>query len=179
MEKARSSSSAPRGMAHADFRIGTAFSSGGHIWLCTDVGTRTVIALRMGQAERRNAGLPVGREEGGSYDSSQGAHVESLFGEDDFPDCAPVALHAGSVPDESLERVGALTDAMALELAQRLGIKAESAILIALVSYLRQLGNRETLPQRIARVQALARAAAIAPCPRDDKALMDDMWGES
>ncbi len=88
-------------MAHADFRIGTAFNSGGHIWLCTDVGTRTVIALRMGRAEVLNAGPPVGREEGGSYDSSQGAHVESLFGEDDFPDCAPVALLAGSRPDES------------------------------------------------------------------------------
>lgn len=166
-------------MARTDFRIGMLFNSGGHIWLCIDVGIRTVIALRMSQPERLNAGSPVGGEEGGHYDSSQVAHVESLFGEDDFPDCAPVALLAGSRPDESFEQVGALTDTLALQLAQRLGIEAESATLVALVSYLRQLDNRETLPQRIARVQAMARAADIAPCSGDDKAFMDDMWGES
>jgi hypothetical protein len=32
-------------MKHADFKIGTKFTCGGNKWLCTDVGSRTVVAV--------------------------------------------------------------------------------------------------------------------------------------
>lgn len=59
----------------------------------------------------------------------------------------------------------AAADMLANLLAQRPGIEAESVILAALASHMRQLVTRETLPERIARVQTLARAASIEPFP--------------
>ena len=36
----------PEGANHEDFRIGTIFRAGGGRFLCTDIGTRTVVAIR-------------------------------------------------------------------------------------------------------------------------------------
>jgi len=36
----------PEGMKHEDFSIGTTFRTGGGKWMCTDVGSRTIICIR-------------------------------------------------------------------------------------------------------------------------------------
>jgi hypothetical protein len=36
----------PEGMKHSDFKKGTIFRTGGGKWVCTDIGTRTVIFIR-------------------------------------------------------------------------------------------------------------------------------------
>jgi hypothetical protein len=38
-------------MKHSEFVIGQAFTTGHGLWRCTDVGTRTVIAVRIDAAE--------------------------------------------------------------------------------------------------------------------------------
>lgn len=34
-------------MEHNEFRIGTKFFCGGSVWKCTDIGTRTILAIRL------------------------------------------------------------------------------------------------------------------------------------
>jgi len=34
-------------MKHADFAIGTIFRTGAGVWQCTDVGTRTIVAIKI------------------------------------------------------------------------------------------------------------------------------------
>ena len=53
------------------------------------------------------------------------------------------------------------------------------AVRRALAAQIEALSQRETLAQRVAKVQAKAAAAGIFADGRDDKDLMDDMWGES
>lgn len=38
-------------MNHQEFRIGTCFTTGDALWRCTDVGSRTVAAIRLDHAE--------------------------------------------------------------------------------------------------------------------------------
>lgn len=38
-------------MKHSDFAIGLRFQCGGRGWLVTDIGTRTVIAVQLGERE--------------------------------------------------------------------------------------------------------------------------------
>ena len=38
-------------MRHADFRIGAEFRCGGRLWCCTDIGTRTIVAIRIDRVE--------------------------------------------------------------------------------------------------------------------------------
>lgn len=52
------------------------------------------------------------------------------------------------------------------------------AVRRALAAQIEALAQRETLAQRVGRVQAKARAAGIVADGRDDKDLMDKMWGE-
>jgi hypothetical protein len=37
----------PKGMKHSDFRVGLEFVSGSGRWRCTDVGTRTITAIKL------------------------------------------------------------------------------------------------------------------------------------
>ena len=37
----------PKGMKHSDFKIGTEFLSGSGRWRCTDVGKRTITAIKL------------------------------------------------------------------------------------------------------------------------------------
>ena len=34
-------------MQHSDFNIGSEFNLSGHLWRCTDVGQRTVVAIKL------------------------------------------------------------------------------------------------------------------------------------
>src|SRR5665811_453036 len=38
-------------MQHADFKIGCLFRNGSGLWRCTDVGTRTILAIKLDFAE--------------------------------------------------------------------------------------------------------------------------------
>ena len=66
---------APVGMTHEEFEIGREFMCGGRRWLCTDKGTRVVIAILAGTDE--DGGPPY-------------AVVEHTFDEYDIGGCDPV-----------------------------------------------------------------------------------------
>jgi antitoxin ParD1/3/4 len=66
------------GMKHADFQIGMEFLTATGRWRVTDIGTRTVIAIKLDQADPRN------------YNGPPYSIVESVFDEYAFEGCAPV-----------------------------------------------------------------------------------------
>ena len=66
------------GMQHADFQIGMEFLTVTGHWRVTDIGTRTVIAIKIDQTDPRN------------YNGPPYSIVESVFDEYDFGGCAPV-----------------------------------------------------------------------------------------
>ena len=45
-------------MKHVDFTIGCHFDCGGHRWLCTDVGSRVIVAIRIDDQDLRNLAGP-------------------------------------------------------------------------------------------------------------------------
>jgi antitoxin ParD1/3/4 len=67
------------GMKHADFRIGMEFLTATGRWRVTDVGTRTVIAIKLDQTDPRN------------YNGPPYSIVEEVFDEYDFDGCGPVS----------------------------------------------------------------------------------------
>jgi len=78
-----------------DFRIGAEFRCGGRLWRCTDIGTRTIVAIRIDRVEV--GGSPaLGRTLSGAEAEVEGwfrgppyAGAESAFDEDDIEGCAP------------------------------------------------------------------------------------------
>ena len=68
------------GMQHADFQTGMEFLTAGGRWRVTDIGTRTVIAIKLDQADPRN------------YNGPPYSIVESVFDEYDFGGCRPVEI---------------------------------------------------------------------------------------
>jgi hypothetical protein len=65
-------------MKHSDFHIGCEFTTGTGRWRCTDVGTRTVVAIRLDLANDRAS------DDGPPY-----AVAEYVFDEDDIAGCTP------------------------------------------------------------------------------------------
>lgn len=66
-------------MKHGDFWIGMEFVMAGARWRCTDVGTRTICAIKLdGRDESWSAGPPY-------------ALAEYCFDEDDFSICEPAS----------------------------------------------------------------------------------------
>jgi hypothetical protein len=65
-------------MQHADFRVGMEFLTPAGRWRVTDIGIRTVIAIKLDQTDPRN------------YNGPPFSIVE-VFDEYDFGECAPVA----------------------------------------------------------------------------------------
>jgi hypothetical protein len=61
-------------MDHAEFRIGARFWTDAAEWLCTDVGTRVIVAIQVGSQELR-AGPPYADA------------LELVFNEYDFEGC--------------------------------------------------------------------------------------------
>ena len=66
------------GMKHADFRVGMEFRTATGRWRVTDIGTRTVIAIKLDQTDPRN------------YNGPPYSTVEQVFDEYDFAGCGPV-----------------------------------------------------------------------------------------
>jgi hypothetical protein len=69
-------------MEHAAFRIGHTFWTATGAWRCTDVGTRTIVAVELGAHESPD---PV------DVDGPSSTSAELVFDEYDFEGCYPTA----------------------------------------------------------------------------------------
>ncbi len=83
-------------MRYADFRIGEEFWCGGRQWRCTDIGTRTIVAIRIDRVEvgssapeRRRILSRAEAEAKGWFNGPPYAVAESVFDEDDIEACSP------------------------------------------------------------------------------------------
>ena len=86
------------GMEHREFAIGRAFATRHSLWRCTDVGTRTVVAIRLDSMEvvevkggRREERTIDPRREPGWLSGPPYVAAEQVFDWCDFPACRPVA----------------------------------------------------------------------------------------
>lgn len=95
-------------MEHKDFRVGMEFTTadGGRRWRVTDVGVRTVVAIRVDQVEiatSEGKGAPLRHEtlsgaqaeEQGWFNGPPYAVAEHVFDEDGLEDCEPVPAAQG------------------------------------------------------------------------------------
>ena len=83
-------------MRLAEFEIGKPFRSGGHLWRCTDVGSRVVVAIRLDMVEIGGTGesRALGQQEAetaGWFRGPPYAVAETVFDEDDQEGCEPAA----------------------------------------------------------------------------------------
>ena len=93
-------------MLHSDFHVGKTFKCGSRTWLCTDKGTRTVVAICIGPASRCNdwfRGLPEEAQEAywqrpeaapdqldpSWFKGPPYAVIEEVFDENDIKGCEP------------------------------------------------------------------------------------------
>jgi hypothetical protein len=97
-------------MKHDEFRIGGTFCCGGRRWRCTDIGTRTIVAIRLDQVDvqhepgsRRETLEFAEAEAEGWFNGPPYAVLEHVFDEDDIVDCS-VAPDTG-IP---IKRTGAV-----------------------------------------------------------------------
>ena len=83
-------------MQHSEFKIGGIFRCGGRLWRCTDIGTRTIVAILIDRVEV--GGSPALRrtlsgaeaEAEGWFNGPPYAVVESVFDENDIVGRSPV-----------------------------------------------------------------------------------------
>jgi hypothetical protein len=66
-------------MRHSDFTIGVEFMMGGNRCRCTDVGTRTVAAIKLDKGDDTSW-----------YNGPPYAVTEHCLDEDDIEECAPI-----------------------------------------------------------------------------------------
>ena len=83
-------------MRHEDFRVGAKFGCGGRQWRCTDIGLRTIIAIRIDRVEVGGNALERHHTLSGADAEAEGwfkgppyAVAESVFDENDIEGCAP------------------------------------------------------------------------------------------
>jgi len=88
-------------MQHREFVVGQAFTTGHGLWRCTDVGTRTVIAIRIDAAEvvavlggRETQSVVDPRRDPSWLNGPPYAVAEIVFDEYDFAALRPVAEEA-------------------------------------------------------------------------------------
>jgi hypothetical protein len=82
-------------MTHSEFVMGGTFWCGGRLWRCTDIGSRTIIAIRIDQVEvdgsrpelRRTLNRAEAEAEGW-FDGPPYAVAEIVFDEDDLKACS-------------------------------------------------------------------------------------------
>jgi hypothetical protein len=82
-------------MQHSEFKIGGIFRCGGRLWRCTDIGARTIVAIRIDRVEvggsptLRRTLSGVEAEAEGWFREPPYVVVESVFDENDIEGCAP------------------------------------------------------------------------------------------
>jgi hypothetical protein len=81
-------------MNHSEFRIGDTFLCGEQSWRCTDVGTRTIVAIRLDHTDVQHHPGSVQRlefaeaEAEGWFNGPPYAVAEHVFDEDSMVDCS-------------------------------------------------------------------------------------------
>ncbi|MBL6454588.1 hypothetical protein JMJ55_04575 [Belnapia sp. T6] len=85
-------------MKHSEFVVGQAFTTGHGLWRCTDVGARTVVAIRIDAAEivsvlggKETASVVDPRRDPSWLKGPPYALAETVFDEYDFAALRPVA----------------------------------------------------------------------------------------
>ena len=92
-------------MKHSEFRIGEPFWCGGQKWRCTDIGTRTIVAICLSRGEVVKDGV-MGPEQHRVLDEAESeaegwfrgppyAVAECVFDEYDIRGCPPNEISAG------------------------------------------------------------------------------------
>ncbi|WP_046866850.1 hypothetical protein [Microvirga massiliensis] len=86
-------------MKHAEFRVGHEFrTSSGNRWRCTDIGQRTIVAIRIDPVElpviedghpRTRRLTQAEAEQEGWFEGPPYKIPEVVFNEDDLDDCEP------------------------------------------------------------------------------------------
>jgi hypothetical protein len=80
-------------MKHADFKLGDEFRCGGRQWRCTDIGTRTIVAIRLDQVEvgsnQPELRRTLSRVEAEWFNGPPYAVNERIFDEHDIEGCSP------------------------------------------------------------------------------------------
>ena len=87
-------------MKHSDFAIGTEFRTATGKWRCTDVGTRTIAAIKIDPVEICRADIQAGTEEWQVLSQAEAEAqnwfsgppygvAEIVFDEDDIEGCEP------------------------------------------------------------------------------------------
>ena len=83
-------------MEHSEFKIGGTFWCSGRQWRCTDVGARTIVAIRIDSVEVRSDTPERHRtlshaeaEAEGWFNGPPYAVAESVFDEFDLEGCSP------------------------------------------------------------------------------------------
>lgn len=84
-------------MEHSDFQIGAKFMCGDRLWLCTDIGTRVIVAVRADWTEveerhpdgSRTRGVANIVDDPTWLNGPPYALAERVFDEDDLPACEP------------------------------------------------------------------------------------------
>ena len=83
-------------MEHSEFTLGATFWCGGRQWRCTDIGTRTIIAIRIDSVDV-GSNVPELRrtldrheaENQGWFNGPPYTIAESVFDQDDLDGCSP------------------------------------------------------------------------------------------
>ena len=85
-------------MTHEEFRIGGTFWCGDHEWRCTDIGARTIVAIRIdsvtigGDKPELHRTLDrAAAEAEGWFNGPPYAVAEEVFDEHDIEGCTPAA----------------------------------------------------------------------------------------
>jgi hypothetical protein len=96
-----------------EFKIGQHFLMGQALWRCTDKGTRTIAAIRLGDVVTSEDGLKSDAPEIHRKATADGwtngptyALAEYVIDEDDMPVCVPVSIETGEVSKEHVENAG-------------------------------------------------------------------------
>jgi hypothetical protein len=82
-------------MKHVEFRIGVTFWCGGQSWHCTDIGTRTIVAICLDHVDVASTSPEPTRtldtaqaEAEGWFNGPHYAVAEHVFDEDSIVDCS-------------------------------------------------------------------------------------------
>ena len=84
-------------MKHEEFGIGGTFRCGDREWRCTDIGTRTIVAIRIdgvtvaGSKPQHRSLDRAGAEAEGWFNGPPYAVAEEVFDEYDIEGCTPIA----------------------------------------------------------------------------------------
>jgi hypothetical protein len=82
-------------MQHLEFKVGGIFRCDGRLWRCTDIGARTIVAIRIDRVEvggslaLRRTLSRAGAKAEGWFNGPPYAVAESVFDENDIKGCSP------------------------------------------------------------------------------------------